>query len=106
MDVLLSIVALLLLAAPAGMAAAWFTNCGPDALSSLFRPDRGLGWPHGVQEEDPPPWNWQPDRPARLDPSGTSASRADVPAALAVERVAFRIGRGSARNAAHARRDS
>jgi len=34
-----------------------------DVMASLFvPPDRSLGWPHGVQEQDAP-WSWQ--APAR-----------------------------------------
>ena len=90
MDTLLSVILLLALAAPVGLAAAWFSGRGAEAMSSLFKTDRGLGWPRGVQEEDPVAWNWE-RRPASPAPPG-SESRWPV-----VERVAFRIGRGSAR---------
>ena len=90
MDTLLSVILLLALAAPVGLAAAWFSGRGAEAMSSLFKTDRGLGWPRGVQEEDPVAWNWE-RRPASPPPPG-SESRWPV-----VERVAFRIGRGSAR---------
>jgi hypothetical protein len=90
-DAILPILVLLALAAPIGIAAAWFTGQGPDALASFFRRDHGLGWPHCVQEEDPPAWNWErtsrDDAPTILDGS----------AAPAVEAVAFQIGRGAAR---------
>jgi hypothetical protein len=93
MDVVLSIVVVLALAAPAGLAAAWFTTRGADALSTLFRPDRGLGWPRGVQEEEPTAWNW--DR--RTGPQ-TADARAEDPQPPAVAPVAFRVRPGSARD--------
>ena len=43
-----------------------------DFLASLFvPPDRALGWPHGVQEQDTP-WTWRlPSAPVeRSDPDG------------------------------------
>jgi hypothetical protein len=54
MDALLSAFAL---AAPVGLAAAWLVVKGPSGLTGLFASQR-LGWPHGVQEEDPPSWDW------------------------------------------------
>ena len=90
MDTLLSLILLLALAAPVGLAAAWFSGRGAEAMSSLFKTDRGLGWPRGVQEEDPVAWNWD-RRPAGPPPVGMQ------PRSPIVERVAFRIGRGSAR---------
>ena len=86
MDALLSVMVLLAVAAPVGLAAAWFSGRGAEAMSSLFKTDRGLGWPRGVQEEDIA-WNW--DRRAAAEPES-------VPSPL-VEPVAFRMGRGSAR---------
>ena len=58
MDALLSAAGLFALAAPVGFAAAWLVVKGPSGLAGLFGPQPGLGWPHGVQEEDPPSWNW------------------------------------------------
>jgi hypothetical protein len=91
-DTLLSVMLLLALAAPVGLAAAWFSGRGAEAMSSLFKSDRGLGWPRGVQEEDPVAWNWD-HRPAAASPP-SSSRQAGSPI---VERVAFRMGRGSAR---------
>jgi hypothetical protein len=35
-----------------------------DVMASLFvPPDRSLGWPHGVQEQDVA-WSWRPTAPA------------------------------------------
>jgi hypothetical protein len=69
MDVVLGIVLLLLVAAPAGIAGAWFTNRGPEALAIFFRPAAAveLGWPRGVQEEDAPAWNWDGPRATDSD---------------------------------------
>jgi hypothetical protein len=59
-----------------------------DFLASLFvPPDRTLGWPHGVQEQDTP-WTWR--LPAA--PKDPSAPTAPVP----TQRIAPTIGRGSA----------
>ena len=57
MDALLSAALLLALAAPVGLAAAWLVVKGPSGLAGFFGPQPGLGWPHGVQEEDPAGWN-------------------------------------------------
>jgi hypothetical protein len=66
----------------------WLACRGPDdILSGLFRGPY-LGWPHGVQQEDPAPWN--------------SAARHPEPAAEAIEqrprmaRLAPHVGRGLA----------
>jgi hypothetical protein len=92
MDTLLSVIVLLSLAAPVGLAAAWFSSRGAEAMSSLFKTDRGLGWPRGVQEEDPVAWNWEHGPAVAPPPPGSEPARSPI-----VERVAFRIGRGSAR---------
>ena len=91
MEALLSVILLLSVAAPVGLAAAWFSVRVAEAMSSLFKTDRGLGWPRGVQEEDPVAWNWG-QRPASPPRPGSEPARTPI-----VERVAFRIGRGSAR---------
>jgi hypothetical protein len=88
-DALLSVIVLLALAAPLGLAAAWFSSRGGEAMSSLFRTDRGLGWPRGIQEEDPAAWNWERRQAAAPSP---------VPVPI-VEAVAFRVRRRSARRA-------
>jgi hypothetical protein len=90
-DTVVSVVLLLALAAPAGLAAAWFCSRGPEAMGTFFRPDRGLGWPHGVQEEEPVAWNWD-HRPAAPQPSAPEEAPTPV-----VEPVAFRMRRGTAR---------
>lgn len=88
LDTMISIVVLLALAAPIGLAAAWFTSNGPAALAGFFRADHSLGWPHGVQEEDPPAWNW--DRRGSAAQTGEAADGApEAP----LERVAFRLAR-------------
>jgi hypothetical protein len=57
-----------------------------DVMASLFvPPDRALGWPHGVQEQDAP-WSWRLPAPA---------AEADLPpTAVATARLAPIIGRG------------
>jgi hypothetical protein len=155
MDALLSAALLLALAAPVGLAAAWLVVKGPSGLAGFFGPQPGLGWPHGVQEEDPPSWNlsalgrtaggWAPPgggTAGRGSVAGTEGgplngifpgdqslgwphgvqeedpvgwnwdhlpaaapppSSAEQARALIVERVAFRMGRGSARGGQHGR---
>jgi hypothetical protein len=59
-----------------------------DFLASLFvPPDRTLGWPHGVQEQDTP-WTW------RLPAAPTDPS--DPTAPVPTQRIAPTIGRGMA----------
>jgi hypothetical protein len=92
----LSVMLLLALAAPVGLAAAWFSSRGAEAMSSLFKSDRGLGWPRGVQEEDPVGWNWDHRAAAGL-PAGSGPGGSEAPRWPIVERVAFRVRRGSGR---------
>ena len=59
MDFLLPLMVCLVLGAPIGLAGAALIGRGPEAMSGLFVGYRGLGWPHGVQEEDPSGgWTW------------------------------------------------
>jgi hypothetical protein len=62
LDTVLAIGLVFVAAIPIGVAGAWFTSRGPDALAGFFRPGAvaDLGWPVGVQEEDAPTWNWDP----------------------------------------------
>ena len=58
-----------------------------DCMASLFvPPDRSLGWPHGVQEQDAP-WSWQAAAP--------SADGEVAAAAVATERLTPLIHRGT-----------
>jgi hypothetical protein len=62
-----------------------------DLMASLFvPPDRALGWPHGVQEQDAP-WRWRPPAASVATTDG-SDSAGPVP----TQRIAPLIGRGSA----------
>ena len=59
-----------------------------DLMASLFvPPDRALGWPHGVQEQDAP-WSW------RL-PAVTPSEPTDPASPVPTQRIAPVIGRGS-----------
>ncbi|MFL5680846.1 MAG: hypothetical protein ACJ77B_09630 [Chloroflexota bacterium] len=60
LDTVLAIGLVFIAAIPIGVAGAWFTSRGPNALAGFFRPGSvaELGWPVGVQEEDAPTWNW------------------------------------------------
>jgi hypothetical protein len=74
-DTVLSVVLLFVAAIPIGLAGAWFTTRGPNALAGFFRPSSvtELGWPRGVQEEDAPVWNWDHPVPA-VAPQGPEAA--------------------------------
>jgi hypothetical protein len=59
-----------------------------DLMASLFvPPDRALGWPHGVQEQDTP-WTW------RLPPAAPTDAP-DPTSPVPTQRIAPVIGRGS-----------
>lgn len=59
-----------------------------DLMASLFvPPDRALGWPHGVQEQDTP-WTW------RLPPASPSDSQGPT-SPVPTQRIAPIVGRGS-----------
>jgi hypothetical protein len=61
-----------------------------DLMASLFvPPDRALGWPRGVQEQDVT-WSWRAP-PARADQSDS-----DPASPVSTQRIAPTIGRGSA----------
>ena len=89
MDPLIALLALLLVAA-ALVGSGWLACRGvDDILTGLFRgPD--LGWPHGVQEEDPAPWNW-----AASHQEPAAAEYAEPHPRLAP--LAPQVGRGLAR---------
>jgi hypothetical protein len=95
METVLSIVVVLALAAPVGLAAAWFSTRGGDALAGFFRPSSvvELGWPRGVQEEEPTAWNWD----HRLG-SSVADRPPDEAEPATIAPVAFRLGPGSARH--------
>jgi hypothetical protein len=60
-----------------------------DLMASLFvPPDRALGWPHGVQEQDAP-WSWRP-------PTGSTNGDADPTSPVPTQRIAPTLGRGTA----------
>jgi hypothetical protein len=60
MDFLLPLMVCFALGAPIGLAGAALIGHGPEVMSGLFVGYKGLEWPHGVQEEDPPGgWTWR-----------------------------------------------
>jgi hypothetical protein len=60
-----------------------------DLMASLFvPPDRALGWPRGVQEQDAP-WTWRA-------PAGSTTDDVDPTSPVPTQRIAPLIGRGSA----------
>ena len=59
-----------------------------DLLASLFvPPDRALGWPHGVQEQDTP-WTWRLPAASPTDAQGPMSP-------VATQRIAPIVGPGS-----------
>jgi hypothetical protein len=75
MDFLLPLMVCCALGAPIGLAGAALIGHGPEVMSGLFVGYKGLDWPHGVQEEDPPGgWTWRlPDAGATPAGRGTAA---------------------------------
>jgi hypothetical protein len=71
MDFLLPLMLCLVLGMPIGLAGAAVLGHGPELMSGLFVGYKGLGWPRGVQEEDPPGgWTWHlPPNPPPNPPS-------------------------------------
>ena len=62
-----------------------------DLMASLFvPPDRALGWPHGVQEQDTP-WTWRLPAASPAPPTDPSGPTSPVP----TQRIAPLVGRGS-----------
>ena len=60
-----------------GLAMAYnFAGRGAQALGGLFHPP-GLGWPHGVQEDDDLHWRWSAGGPPRLSPRSRDERPAD-----------------------------
>jgi hypothetical protein len=49
---LFQVLAILVLAVPVAVAAAWMSKRGPDAFRAYFRGVQPDGWPRGIQEED------------------------------------------------------
>jgi hypothetical protein len=70
-DAVLSLAILLVVAAPVGIAAAWFARRGPGVMAAAFAPGAvaNPGWPRGVQEEDDVTWSWKPHEDPMLVPT-------------------------------------
>lgn len=86
MSPILVIVVILVAAAGAGRTLAQL-GLASDLMASLFvPPDRALGWPHGVQEQDVA-WTWR--APA------APADQAESSSAVPTQRIAPIIRRGS-----------
>jgi hypothetical protein len=68
MEIIIPFLACIALGAPIGFAGALLIGSGPEFMRGLFSGPTELGWPHGVQEEDPPGgWTWRlpgEDRPS------------------------------------------
>ena len=83
---ILVIVIILVAAAGAGRTLAQL-GLASDLMASLFvPPDRALGWPHGVQEQDVA-WTWRATK-ASTDP-------AEPTSPVPTQRLAPVVGRGS-----------
>jgi hypothetical protein len=73
----------LLIAVMVGLARVCLGGEG-DLMSGLFRAP-GLGWPRGVQEEDPPPgWGWSQRHEEPSRPGDADEPRAPLPERLIV----------------------
>lgn len=62
-----------------------------DLYTGLFRGPE-LGWPRGVQEEEPVDWNWDPAPDAHREPAAPEA-------VIPTSRLSPSVGRGLARRA-------
>jgi hypothetical protein len=83
---ILVIVIILVAAAGAGRTLAQL-GLASDLMASLFvPPDRALGWPHGVQEQDVA-WTWR----APQSPTDPAEATSPVP----TQRLVPIVGRGS-----------
>ena len=58
MELILGLALLLALAAPLGLASAWFVTGGALGIARAFVPAPPMEWPHGVQEDDDFQWHW------------------------------------------------
>jgi hypothetical protein len=80
------VVAIILLAAGGTGRVLAQLGVASDLMASLFvPPDRALGWPHGVQEQDTP-WSWRPPSASHAEPG---------PSPVQTQRIAPVLGRGS-----------
>ena len=66
-------------------------------LNGIFPGDQSLGWPHGVQEEDPPVgWNWSPPHVTRRALPDPIPELVEAPIQrLPMRRVAARVELGA-----------
>jgi hypothetical protein len=64
MEALIAVALIFVLGAPLGILAAYSVVKGPEVIGAIFGFRPGPSWPHGVQEDDPPP-RWRLDRPSR-----------------------------------------
>jgi hypothetical protein len=61
MDNVIALLAFVAVAASMGLAGSLAMGRASEMFVGLFSPYRGLEWPRGVQEEDPPTgWSWHP----------------------------------------------
>ena len=90
MDLLTALLGLaLLIAVMVGLVWACLGGEG-ELMSGLFRAP-GLGWPRGIQEEDPPPgWGWSQPRDGPPTPNDAAEPRASMPEVLTVRPGATR----------------
>jgi hypothetical protein len=82
-DVLLSLLALFALGAPIGLAGSALIGRGPQMMAGLFGGPQTLGWPRGVQEEDPSYGSaWHVPPPRIDDLAGSRLSAGTGPARI------------------------
>ena len=61
MEIILPVLACLAFGAPLGFAGSLLFSSAPNFMAGLMSDGRTeLGWPRGVQEEEPAGWHWDP----------------------------------------------
>jgi hypothetical protein len=61
MTTILSVALLIGICATVGVFVGYAIARGGAVIRNIFRPDRSIEWPHGVQEDDPAPaWRFPP----------------------------------------------
>jgi hypothetical protein len=85
MEIIIPFLACIALGAPIGLAGALLIGSGPEFMAGLFSGPAELGWPRGIQEEDPPGgWTWHlPGEDHRPPPSPAGDQTEPFPLSLA-----------------------
>jgi hypothetical protein len=115
MDNVIALLAFVAVAASMGLAGSLAMGRASEMFVGLFSPYRGLDWPRGVQEEDPPTgWSWHPPeggssadslgpvRPPRPAPEPDATpqsfgSEGEPGGVVPVQPIRGHVGRGTSR---------